>query len=86
MTIALTNLGYNQTEIQCAANIVKVESNYHPTSFNKTSKAAGMYQIVGLKLPMTIVGQTKQFNAYLHQRYKGSACKAWLFWQKNKWY
>lgn len=86
MTIALSNLGYSQAEINCASNIVKVESNYHPASYNATSKAAGMYQIVGLKLPMSIEGQTKRFDAYLHHRYKGSACKAWSFWQKNKWY
>lgn len=86
MTLVLSNLGYTQPQIECAANLVKVESNYNPASFNKKSGAAGMYQILGLKLPMTVKDQTIRFDKYIKRRYKGDTCIAWSFWLKNKYY
>lgn len=86
MTLALSSLGYSQPQIQCAANLVQKESNFNPAAFNKKSGAAGMYQILGLKLPMSIDKQTIRFDKYIKSRYNGDMCKAWKHFQTNRWY
>jgi hypothetical protein len=86
MTLILSSLGYSQPQIQCAANLVQKESNFNPAAFNKKSGAAGMYQILGLKLPMSIDKQTIRFDKYIKSRYNGDMCQAWKHFQIKNWY
>lgn len=85
--------GMSRAEIKCLFNIWQRESNFRPNALNKTpvrtstglKHAGGVPQILGLDPKTPVTKQIDRGLRYVRSRY-GSACKAWSFWQRNRWY
>lgn len=85
--------GMSRSEIRCLFEIWTRESNFRPTAKNRTGVrtsdgiryAGGVPQILGLDPKTPTRRQIERGLAYVEARY-GSACAAWRFWQRNRWY
>lgn len=89
---AKDKLGSKQYE--CINNIFKRESGWNPLKYNKAGSGAyGIPQALpgskmskfGKDWKTNPITQVKWGINYVNKRY-GSACEAWSFWKRNRWY
>jgi hypothetical protein len=75
------------TQMACLLPLWEKESGWSATSDNPTSSAYGIPQILGLEARTgdDYKAQVRAGLGYIKHRY-GTPCRAWAFWQNNKWY
>jgi len=74
-------------QMACLLPLWEKESGWSPTSDNPTSSAYGIPQILGLEARTgdDYRAQVRAGLGYIKHRY-GTPCRAWAFWQNNRWY
>ena len=95
--IQMTALGWGKAQWACLSPMWGKESAWNPDAQNKTPVtvlkagkrvkvyAGGVPQILGLNPGLSVPEQVSRGLTYIDSRY-GSPCRAWSFWQRNKWY
>jgi hypothetical protein len=75
------------TQMACLLPLWQKESGWSATSDNPTSSAYGIPQILGLEARTgdDYRAQVRAGLGYIKHRY-GTPCRAWAFWQNNRWY
>jgi SLT domain-containing protein len=91
---AIKDLGYPESWIQPALELVARESSFNPNAKNSKSTAAGLFQFLD-STRKNYGGSSVNWNdpyqqalkglKYVKDRY-GDPVKALQFWDKNKWY
>lgn len=85
--------GQPPTEFACLEKLWRSESGWNPKAENPTSGAYGIPQALPAE-KMAAAGPDWRTNPstqikwgldYIADRY-GTACQAWSFWSKNRWY
>ena len=80
---------WQEKEWSCLNKLWSKESAWNPRAFNTVKvmgkNAGGIPQLLGFdpKTPVTI--QIERGLKYIHYRY-GTPCKAWKFFERNKYY
>ena len=69
----------------CAKRIAYKESRYNTDSYNKSSGARGVWQLLWGKPHWSILKQTHEAHKYVLHRYD-TWCKAYRFHQERNWY
>ena len=85
LELALTTVTTNKKEAACAKKIAYKESRYNIDSYNKSSGARGVWQLLWAKPGWSILKQTSEAHKYVLHRY-GTWCKAFEFHQERNWY
>ena len=85
LELALTTVTTNKKEAACAKKIAYKESRYNIDSYNKSSGARGVWQLLWGKPEWSILKQTSEAHKYVLHRY-GTWCKAFEFHQERNWY
>jgi hypothetical protein len=83
--LAISTVTKNKEEAACAKKIAYKESRYNVGSYNKSSGARGVWQLLWGKPEWSILKQTSEAHEYVLHRY-GSWCKAFKFHQERNWY
>ena len=83
--LALTQVTTNKREAQCAIRIAYKESRYNVDSFNKSSGARGVWQLLWAKPGWSLLKQTEEAHKYVLHRYD-TWCEAYRFHQERNWY
>jgi len=83
--LTLGEVTTNRKEVRCALNIAYKESRYNVDSFNKSSGARGVWQLLWGKPGWSLLKQTKEAHKYVLHRYE-TWCKAYSFHQERNWY
>jgi len=85
LELALTTVTTDKKEAACAKKIAYKESRYNIDSYNKSSGARGVWQLLWGKPEWSILKQTSEAHKYVLYRY-GTWCKAFEFHQERNWY
>ena len=85
LELALTTVTTDKKEAVCAKKIAYKESRYNIDSYNKSSGARGVWQLLWGKPEWSILKQTSEAHKYVLHRY-GTWCKAFEFHQERNWY
>jgi len=85
LELALTTVTTNKKEAACAKKIAYKESRYNIDSYNKSSGARGVWQLLWAKPEWSILKQTSEAHKYVLHRY-GTWCEAFEFHQERNWY
>jgi hypothetical protein len=85
LELALTTVTTDKKEAVCAKKIAYKESRYNIDSYNKSSGARGVWQLLWAKPDWSILKQTSEAHKYVLHRY-GTWCKAFEFHQERNWY
>jgi len=85
LELALTTVTTDKKEAACAKKIAYKESRYNIDSYNKSSGARGVWQLLWGKPEWSILKQTSEAHKYVLHRY-GTWCKAFEFHQERNWY
>ena len=85
LELALTTVTTDKKEAACAKKIAYKESRYNVGSYNKSSGARGVWQLLWAKPEWSILKQTSEAHKYVLHRY-GTWCKAFEFHQERNWY
>ena len=85
LELALTTVTTDKKEAACAKKIAYKESRYNIDSYNKSSGARGVWQLLWGKPDWSILKQTSEAHKYVLHRY-GTLCKAYEFHQERNWY
>jgi hypothetical protein len=85
LELALTTVTTDKKEAACAKKIAYKESRYNIDSYNKSSGARGVWQLLWGKPDWSILKQTSEAHKYVLHRY-GTWCKAFEFHQERNWY
>jgi hypothetical protein len=83
--LAISTVTKNKEEAACAKKIAYKESRYNVGSYNKSSGARGVWQLLWGQPEWSILKQTSEAHEYVLHRY-GSWCKAFKFHQERNWY
>jgi len=83
--LTLAEVTTDMKEIRCALNIAYKESRYNVDSFNKSSGARGVWQLLWGKPHWSLLKQTKEAHKYVLHRYE-TWCAAYRFHQERNWY
>jgi hypothetical protein len=78
-----TSRGYTDREWQCLDLIIQRESKYRLTAVNGSHYGIG--QVRGMKHGTGAQRQIQRVLDYIEHRY-GTACKAYAFHKKHRWY
>lgn len=82
---AISQFTNNKREVQCALQIAYKESRYNVDSFNKSSGARGVWQLLWGKPEWSLLRQTEEAHDYVLHRYD-TWCGAYRFHQERNWY
>jgi len=82
---AISQFTINEREVQCALRIAYKESRYNVNSFNKSSGARGVWQLLWGKPEWSLLKQTEEAHKYVLHRYE-TWCGAYRFHQERNWY
>lgn len=82
---AISQFTINEREVQCALQIAYKESRYNVNSFNKSSGARGVWQLLWGKPEWSLLKQTEEAHKYVLHRYE-TWCGAYRFHQERNWY
>ena len=82
---AISQFTNNKREVQCALQIAYKESRYNVDSFNKSSGARGVWQLLWAKPEWSLLRQTEEAHDYVLHRYD-TWCGAYRFHQERNWY
>lgn len=85
LELAISTVTTDKREAACAKKIAYKESRYNINSYNKSSGARGVWQLLWAKPNWSILKQTSEAHKYVLHRY-GTWCKAWEFHQERNWY
>ena len=83
--LAISTVTKDKQEAACAKKIAYKESRYNVGSYNKSSGARGVWQLLWGKPELSILKQTSEAHKYVLHRY-GTWCKAFEFHQERNWY
>lgn len=83
--LALSQVTTDETEAQCALKIAYKESRYNVDSYNKSSGARGVWQLLWAKPGWSLLKQTQEAHDYVLHRYD-TWCNAYRFHQERNWY
>jgi hypothetical protein len=83
--LAISTVTKDKQEAACAKKIAYKESRYNVGSYNKSSGARGVWQLLWGKPEWSILKQTSEAHKYVLHRY-GTWCKAFEFHQERNWY
>jgi hypothetical protein len=72
-------------EVQCALKIAYKESRYNVDSYNKSSGARGVWQLLWGQPEWSLLRQTEEAHKYVLHRYE-TWCDAYRFHQERNWY
>lgn len=86
LTLLLTNAGDSQKEVVCSLELVKIESNYHIDSTNKSSGAYGLFQLMKVDRKLSMQQQVGRFHTYIKHRYRDNPCLALKHLRSHGWY
>jgi hypothetical protein len=82
-------LAWQHNQWLCLDKLWTKESNWRHEAYNKVKvmgkNAGGIPQILGLSPDTNPTEQIDRGLDYISYRY-GTPCRAWKFWQKNRWY
>ena len=82
---AISTVTTDKQEAACAKKIAYKESRYNIDSYNKSSGARGVWQLLWAKPEWSLLKQTSEAHEYVLHRY-GTWCKAYEFHQERNWY
>ena len=82
--IKMADYRWGKTQSKCLNALWGKESAWNHQADNPISTAFGIAQMLGEKSTSPMV-QINNGLRYIKHRY-GTPCKAWQFWQRNKWY
>jgi hypothetical protein len=82
---AIAQVTNNKREAQCAIQIAYKESRYNVDSYNKSSGARGVWQLLWAKPDWSLLKQTEEAHDYVLHRYE-TWCEAYRFHQERNWY
>jgi len=82
---AIAQVTNNKREVQCALQIAYKESRYNVDSYNKSSGARGVWQLLWAKPEWSLLKQTEEAHEYVLHRYE-TWCNAYRFHQERNWY
>jgi hypothetical protein len=82
---AITQFTDNKREVRCALEIAYKESRYNVDSYNKSSGARGVWQLLWAKPDWSLLKQTEEAHKYVLHRYE-TWCDAYRFHQERNWY
>ena len=82
---AIAQVTTNKREAQCALRIAFKESRYNVDSYNKSSGARGVWQLLWAKPDWSLLKQTEEAHEYVLHRYE-TWCNAYRFHQERNWY
>lgn len=82
---AISTVTTDKQEATCAKKIAYKESRYNVGSYNKSSGARGVWQLLWGQPEWSILKQTSEAHEYVLHRY-GTWCKAYKFHQERNWY
>lgn len=82
---AIAQVTTNKREARCALQIAYKESRYNVDSFNKSSGARGVWQLLWAKPDWSLLKQTQEAHDYVLHRYD-TWCEAYRFHQERNWY
>ena len=85
LELAISTVTTDRKEAACAKKIAYKESRYNIDSYNKSSGARGVWQLLWGKPEWSILKQTSEAHKYVLHRY-GTWCKAFEFHQERNWY
>ena len=85
LELAISTVTTDKREARCAKKIAYKESRYNIDSYNKSSGARGVWQLLWGKPEWSILKQTSEAHKYVLHRY-GTWCKAFEFHQERNWY
>ena len=85
LELAITTVTTDPKEAACAKKIAYKESRYNIDSYNKSSGARGVWQLLWGQPEWSILKQTSEAHKYVLHRY-GTWCKAFEFHQERNWY
>ena len=83
--LAITQVTTDKREAICAIRIAYKESRYNVDSYNKSSGARGVWQLLWAKPGWSLLKQTQHAHKYVLHRYS-TWCEAYRFHQKRNWY
>ena len=83
--LTLAEVTTDMKQVRCALNIAYKESRYNVDSFNKSSGARGVWQLLWGKPDWSLLKQTKEAHKYVLHRYD-TWCNAYRFHQERNWY
>jgi hypothetical protein len=83
--LAISTVTTDKQEAACAKKIAYKESRYNVDSYNKSSGARGVWQLLWGQPEWSILKQTSEAHEYVLHRY-GTWCKAYKFHQERNWY
>ena len=83
--VAISTVTTDRQEAACAKKIAYEESRYNVDSFNKSSGARGVWQLLWAQPEWSILKQTSEAHEYVLHRY-GTWCKAFKFHQERNYY
>lgn len=83
--LAITQVTTDKREAKCAIRIAYKESRYNVDSYNKSSGARGVWQLLWAKPGWSLLKQTQHAHKYVLHRYS-TWCEAYRFHQKRNWY
>lgn len=83
--VAISTVTTDRQEAACAKKIAYKESRYNVDSFNKSSGARGVWQLLWAQPEWSILKQTSEAHEYVLHRY-GTWCKAFKFHQERNYY
>jgi hypothetical protein len=82
---AIAQVTNNKREARCAIQIAYKESRYNVDSYNKSSGARGVWQLLWAKPDWSLLKQTEEAHDYVLHRYE-TWCEAYRFHQERNWY
>jgi hypothetical protein len=85
LELAISTVTIDKREAACAKKIAYKESRYNIDSYNKSSGARGVWQLLWAKPDWSILKQTSEAHEYVLHRY-GTWCEAFKFHQERNWY
>jgi hypothetical protein len=83
--LTLMEVTTDKKEVRCALNIAYKESRYNVDSYNKSSGARGVWQLLWAKPDWSLLKQTQEAHDYVLHRYD-TWCDAYRFHQERNWY
>jgi len=83
--VAISTVTTDIQEAACAKKIAYKESRYNVDSFNKSSGARGVWQLLWAKPEWSLLKQTEEAHEYVLHRYE-TWCNAYRFHQERNWY
>jgi hypothetical protein len=82
---AISTVTTDKEEAACAKKIAYKESRYNVDSYNKSSGARGVWQLLWGQPEWSLLKQTSEAHEYVLHRY-GTWCRAYKFHQERNWY